>query len=328
MAILDSIGSFGEAGLIKLITRWLRGQKRFHKLIKGGGDDCATTLVRSQRILFTNDALVERVHFKREWMPAWEIGWKALIANVSDIAAAGGTPVAALISLELPASLPVRWLKELYAGLLAGSRRYQVALAGGNISAGPHVAVHISLAGEAPAKRIGRGGARPGNLVVVTGALGGSLAGLRCLQRGLRGGAVRRAIKHHFRPLPNLAAGRALARLASAQIDISDGLAHDAEHIASASGVQLVLVPGAVPVHRAAAALASRLGTTPVALALGSGEEYELLATIPRTRFPSAVRALARLGVRLTPIGEVRRGKGLVLLGGASGSARGFDHFR
>ena len=260
-------------------------------------------------------------------MPAAQVGFKALAANVSDIAAAGGKPVAAVVSLELPAGLPVKWFEQLYAGLIAGAQYYRLALAGGNISAGPHVAIHTAMVGEAPGRRIGRDGARPGDIVAVTGLLGGSLAGLLALKRGLRGKAARAAVSRHFCPLPNPAAGRILARFASAQIDISDGLLHEAGLIAAASRVALALVPGAIPVHPDARALAPQLNLGPAALALGSGEEYELLATVPRRRFELAARAVSRLGVVLTAVGEVRRGRGVELAGGPVGPVKGFDHF-
>ncbi len=323
-----SIGQFGEAGLIELITAWLKRQKRCSALLRGIGDDCASVALGSGAVLLTNDAFVENVHFKRSWMPAWKAGWKSLAANVSDIAAAGGAPVAALISLELPGALPVRWVEDFYGGLLACGRRYGVALAGGNVCASSHVAIHISLIGKAPKRMPGRNGARPGDLLVVTGRLGGARAGLLCLRRGLRGLAARAAVERHLMPRPDLRAGQVLARHASAQVDISDGLVNEARLLANASRVQVVLVPGAVPVHTSARALATELGMSPLALALTSGEEYELLATVPRARWRAKGQMLMRLDAGVTVIGEVRRGRGVSVLGGGGSSVSGYDHFR
>jgi len=316
-----------EAGLIRLISGWLAGQDRDRRLIRGIGDDCATVRLRGGRLLLTSDAFIEGVHFRRDWMKGWPAGWKALAANVSDVCAAGGAPGAALVSLELPPAFPVGWLKDFYAGLLACARKYRIVIAGGNIARGTKVAVHIALAGEAPEHLIGRAGARPGDLLAVTGSLGGSLAGLLCLKKGLRGTVARDAINRHFLPLPDPGVGRALAGFATAMVDVSDGLVHEASLLAAASGVRIAIVPGAVPVHPAAWLLAPVFRKDPAELALSSGEEYELLATIPQRRFHKAARALSLRGFALTPIGEVRRGKGVELVGGGHITARGFDHF-
>jgi len=184
------------------------------------------------------------------------------------------------------------------------------------------------MVGDAPRRFIGRSGARPGDLVVVTGSLGGSLAGLLALQRGLHGPDARRAIGAHVQPEPSLEAGRILAQYASAVCDVSDGLVRDAGHIADESGVQLVLVPGAVPVHAAALAVAERVGRTPIELALGSGEEYRLLGTVPRRRYGAMLRAFRRARLSVAAIGEVRRGRRVSVPGHSGGSLRGFDHFR
>lgn len=320
-----TVARVGEFGLIRMIARWLAGQPRVAGLIRGIGDDCATLVVPSGRTLLKTDAFVEGVHFRRDWSSPRGIGWKALCANVSDIAAASGRPLAGLISLELPAATPVAWVRSLYGGMLACARRYGFAIAGGNISAGAHLAIHVSMTGEAPRRLIGRFGAKPGDLVAVTGALGGSKAGLLCLQRGIRGPAATMAVHRHYRPEPNVAAGRALARYASAMCDISDGLMADAGHIAEESCVNITIVPGAAPVHPAAAAVASRLRAKPTDLALSSGEECELVATIPRRHWARAQAAARRAGAVLAAVGEVRRGRGITVVGGRLSA--GFDHF-
>ena len=294
--------------------------------VGGPGDDCATVRTTG-RTLLTTDAFIEDVHFRTRWTPAWMAGWKALAVNVSDIAAAGGVPRAALVSLELPRALPVAWLRDFYAGLLACGRRFGVAVAGGNLARGTRVACHVALTGEAPVRRVGRDGIRPGDLLAVSGSFGASAAGLECLRRGWHGGAVADAIWRHRVPVPRSAAGRALAPFVSAMIDVSDGLVHEAGLLAAGSGVALVLVPGAVPVHPAARSLAPRLGWDPVRLALESGEEYELLAAIPRARWAAASRAAARALLPLTAVGEAGPGRPGVRLAGWHGQVGGFDHF-
>ncbi len=322
-----SVGAVGEFGLIRLIAGWMRTQPRIPGLVKGMGDDCATLLVRGGRAQLKTDAAVEGIHFRREWAAPGDIGWKALCANVSDIAAAGGRPLAALISLELPPATPVAWVKGLYTGFVACARRYRFAIAGGNISSGPHIAIHVSMTGEAPRRLIGRSDARPGDLVAVTGALGGSEAGLAALQRGWRDPAARAEIATHLRPQPNVRAGQVLARHASAMCDISDGLVADAGHVARESKVRLALVPGAIPVPLGAAALATRLGTTSANLAMASGEEYVLLATVPRRCWKLAKAAAEKAGAELVAVGEVRRGRGVAILGPGR-PPHGYDHFR
>lgn len=323
---MTTVARIGEFGLIGRIRGWTAGQRPSPYLVRGIGDDCAV-LRTGPRTLLTTDALVEDIHFRRAWSLPRGIGWKALAANVSDIAAGGGTPRAAVVSLELPPSLPIDWVRRFYSGLLSCARRYHIAIAGGNLTSSVHIAIHISLLGDAPMRGIGRDGARPGDLVVVTGALGGSLAGLLCLERGLRDADARRAITAHYRALPSPEVGRMLAAHATAMCDISDGLVQDAGHLADESGVQLVLIPGAGPVHAAAQAVAGRVGRTPVDLALGSGEEYRLLATVPRRRYGALMRAMARARLTMAAIGEVRRGRGVLVSGWPGTRAGGFDHF-
>ncbi len=319
-----NVSSLTEAGLIDRILRRLGRQAGPRS--SGIGDDCALVRTRG-RLLLTDDAFVEGVHFERRWISPKQAGWKALAANVSDIAAAGGTPLAALVSLELPPSLPLAWLDGFYAGLTVCARRFELAIAGGNISRGARFAAHIALTGDAPRRYVGRAGARPGDLVAVTGSLGASRAGLMCLKRSWRFPKAKVAIMRHLRPDPSPSAGRALARSATAMIDISDGLIREAGHIARASGVNLAVVPGAVPVHAAALELAPKLKLDPAALALSSGEEYELLVCLPRRRIAPATRALARLRRSLTVIGEVRKGRGVTLVGAAPSRLSAFDHF-
>ena len=313
-----TVADTGEFPLIGILGRMVRGQKKNPALIRGIGDDCA--LIRSTpRQLVTVDAFVEGVHFNRKWTSARDAGWKALVANLSDIAAAGGRPSVALISLELAPSMKTAWVKGFYSGLLACARIYGVAVAGGNISRSTHFASHITLIGEAPKKPITRSGARPGDVLAVTGSLGGSLAGLMALRKGIRGALVKR----HIHLEPRLKEGRELARVAHALIDISDGLVHEAGLIAEASGVRVVLDTALFPIHPSAQALAkTRLKICAEELAGTSGEEYELLAALPRHRTAWAMKR----GMKI--VGLVAKGKGVLVCGIPSGARpAGFDHF-
>ena len=312
------VGDTGEFRLIGILGRMVGAQRKNAALVKGMGDDCATIRPGSSRQLVTVDAFVEGVHFNRKWTSARDAGWKALAANLSDIAAAGGRPQVAVISLELPPAMEVSWVRGFYSGLLACARKYGVAVAGGNISRSTHFASHITLIGEAPKIFISRSGARPGDVLAVTGALGGSLAGLLALNKGIRGALVKR----HIHPEPRLQEGRELARVAHALIDISDGLVHEAGLMAEASGVRMVLDAGMFPVHPSAKALAPRLKISVEELAASSGEEYELLASLPRGKASWAMKR----GMKI--VGLVAKGRGVLIAGLPSRQVNGFDHFR
>lgn len=322
-----TIGSTGEAGVIKLISRWLANQAAGKRLRAGIGDDCAILKRSPGPLLFTTDSFVEGVHFRRVWTTPFKAGWKALAVNISDIAAGGGTPLAALISLELPFQLELGWLKGFYTGLLKAGHNYGVALAGGNISRGRGFSAHIALIGEAPRRLIGRGGAKPGQVLAVTGNLGGSLAGLLSLKRGFRSRIARRMIRRHLLPRPSLMAGRLLAGCSGALIDISDGLLREARHIADASQVRISIDPGKLPISRDLPRLACSLGKDPVSLALNGGEEYELLACIPPRIYSRIALRLRKRSVKLTAIGQVRQGRGVRVSGSPVTGSCGFDHF-
>ncbi len=318
-------GTAGESKLIAMIRGWVRAQGKPKALLRGIGDDGAT-IRTGPRTFVTTDAFVEGVHFRHGWGRPWQFGWKALAANVSDVAAGGAVPTAAVVSLALPPDLSVRWLEEFYAGLVACGKTYGVGIAGGNLARASEFSSHITVIGRSPSRLIGRFGAKPGDLVAVTGALGGSAAGLSALRRGWSDLPAKEAIFRHLVPRPRVAAGIALGRIASAMLDVSDGLARDAGHLAAASGVCVTIVPGGIPIHPAVEALAPRLRVRAADLALGSGEEYELLAAIPRRRWAEAMRAVRGSGITLTAIGECRKGRGVDLPGGLRSS--GWDHFR
>ncbi len=321
-------GAIGEAGIIRLISRWLKSRENDGRLIDGIGNDCAVLKPVPGRLLLTTDSFVENVHFRPAWTTPAQAGWKAMAANVSDVAAAGGVPLAAVISLELPPRLKIAWLKGFYSGLLKAARKYKFALAGGNISRGLRFSAHIALTGAAPRGRIGRDGARPGQILAVTGRLGGAQAGLLCLKRGIRGPAAHRSIRRHLLPQPSLTAGRLLARSASALIDISDGLLREARLIAEASRIRILIRAEKLPIFADACRLAASLGKDPVSLALTSGEEYELLACLPRRAFRKVARTLARHAIKLTAIGTTERGRGVETPDRPGSDAAGFDHFR
>ena len=279
-------------------------------LVQGIGDDCAVLRPpRGHDLLVTTDFSLEDVHFRRDWHPPESAGHRCLARGLSDIAAMGGEPLAAFLSLALPRSLPQRWADGFLRGLLRLARSFKVVLAGGDIAQSPAgVLADIMVVGSVPRGRaLLRSGAKPGDVLYVTGALGASAAAIHRLRAGRK---LRPAQNRpHFFPVPRIAAGQALRqrRLASAAIDLSDGLSTDLSHICEESGVGAVVYAESVPVAKGAT----------LDLALHGGEDYELLFTAPpRTRVPTQIA-----GVRITRIGEIIRGNRVFIAIGKAGDS-------
>jgi thiamine-monophosphate kinase len=304
----------------KLIQR-IRAQakSRLPHLPVGIGDDCAVLRPpRGHELLITTDFTLEDVHFRRAWHPPESVGHRCLARGLSDIAAMAGEPLAVFLSLALPKDLPQRWADAFLRGLLQLAGHSKVVLAGGDIAQSPAgVLADIMVVGSVPRGRaVLRSGAQPGDALYVSGALGGSAAAIQ----QLRAGAKLRPARHraHFFPEPRIAVGWTLRRMASAAIDLSDGLSTDLSHVCEESGVGAVLYAESVPVTKGAT----------LEWALHGGEDYELLFTAPaRTRVPQAIA-----GIRITRIGEIIRGS-RVFLSNRRGQRRllapqGWEHFR
>jgi len=311
----------------------------------GIGDDCAVLEAGAagRVLLLTTDLLTEGVHFEQHTCPAHLLGRKALAANLSDIAAMGGEPTFFTVSLAAPPDTPVDWVDALYRGLLERAAASGAALVGGDTSAsrGP-ITVSLALLGECPAEEcLYRRGARPGDGVFVTGWPGESAAGLALLEAAAAGGRpaagpadadLAHLRSRHLDPDPRLDAGRRLAagKLATALIDVSDGLAADLGRLAEASGVGACLEGGRVPLSGALRRGAEALGRDPLRLALTGGEDYELLFTAPGD---AEEASLARsLGLPVRRIGRVTEpGTPLRILDPAGRPLRlehpGYDHF-
>jgi thiamine-monophosphate kinase len=284
---------------------------RSGRLVRWTGDDAAVTRTRPFAVT-SIDTLVDGVHFERGTHSARDIGWKALATALSDLAAMGAGAGEAYVSVVLPEGF-VDAL-ELVDGMEELAAECGATIAGGDVVSGPVLVVTVAVVGWAERENdlVGRDSARPGDLVGVTGALGGSEAGRRVLAAG--GTEPAELVERHLRPQPRLQSGVALARAgASAMIDLSDGLATDARHVAERSGVALSVRLADVP--RAA-------GVSPEDAVTG-GDDYELLVTVPPER-----RAEAEQAAPLTWIGEVTAGSGLVLLGrdGPVAGLRGYEH--
>jgi thiamine-monophosphate kinase len=267
-----------------------------------------------EELVLTTDALVEDVHFRRRPERMRALGEKALAVNLSDVGAMGARPLGALLTLGLPESADVASIDAFLGGFLGLARASGCPLVGGDTVRAPQWLVNVTVVGAvARGRALLRSGARPGDRIFVTGELGGAAAGLALLEcGGARTPSERRMAKRQLAPRPPFRAGEKLARarLASAAIDLSDGLVRDLGHVARASGVALHVEVERVPLERGLAAAATRLGADALALALAGGEDYELAFTA-RPRAPSAQEFTRRLGCRVTEIGVARPGRGL-----------------
>ena len=294
----------------------------------GIGDDCAVLHVPARHdTLVTTDFSLEGVHFRREWHTAESIGHRALARSLSDIAAMGGEPLAAFLSLALPVKLPQRWVDGFLDGFLELASEFGVLLAGGDTAQSPEkILADVAVVGSVPrGKAILRSGARPGDRIYVTGQLGGAAARLGLLYRK---GIGRRVHSTTLDPLPypRINIGRVLRQrgIATAMIDISDGLSTDLNHICEESGVGAEISAEAVP--RAALDRAGR--RVDLAFALHGGDAYELLFTAAKTtRVPRVIER-----TRISAIGEITRGKKITLIGTdrrrSELKPRGWEHFQ
>ncbi len=331
--MLMNVGDIGEFGLIERLRRAL--PPAGERLAAGIGDDAAVWRAADGFAIATTDTMVAGVHF----LPAaanWrDVGWKALAANVSNVAAMGGTPAFALVTLCLPPDAEVRAIDALYAGIAECAQAYGVTVAGGDIVSSPVFTITIALYGTAAASADGtpsllrRDAARPGDAIAVTGPLGGSAGGLRALREHAPASpAVDALIARHMRPRPRVDAGHAaIAAGVRCAIDISDGLVQDAGHVCESSGVDAELWLPRIPLEPALVAVYP--DAAPLLAATG-GEDYELVLVGAQAALHAAGAAL---GAPLALVGRTVEGAGRVRLLDADGreidvAAAGWDHFK
>lgn len=307
------------------------------EVLLGSGDDAAVVAARGA-VVTSVDAAVEGVHFERATFSPRAIGHKALAAGLSDLAAMGAVPGEAYVQLLLPDDVSPEACLELADGLAAVAAAHGVAIAGGDVTRSPVLALAITVNGRLadPDRAVRRSGAAPGEALVVTGELGGAAAGLLVLREPELARALDAEVADALRarqltPRPRLEAGGGLARAgATAMIDLSDGLGADAGHVAAASGVAAQIELQRLPLQAGVEAVAEAAGIDRFELAAARGEDYELLAALPRARVESARREAAGAGVRLTEIGSIEDGAGVRLTGpdGALRRATGHDQLR
>jgi thiamine-monophosphate kinase len=323
--------SIGEFGLIERIKRGRRGGGR--EVLLGIGDDAAAFRLSPGQVgVATTDTLVEGRHFDLRYFGYGDLGWKAMAANLSDIAAMAGRPLLALAALTLTRRQTVRDVDRLYGGMRDLAGRYGVTVAGGDTVLGRELSVTLTVIGQCRRGRMGlRSGARPGDAVLVTGALGASRAGLEHLKSKVNPSTVlgtrpwnSNLIKKHLRPEPRIREGMALARRfrLGGMIDVSDGLASELWHLSRESRVGIVIDQGALPVAPEAVAVAGRLGGDPADYCLNGGEDYELLFTLAPGDAVRAKAMISAMGTRCSVIGQAGKGRG-VRMAGRDGKLRG-----
>lgn len=290
-----------EFALIERIRR--RIDRRDAALEVGPGDDAAAVrLGGGRRMLLTTDALVAGVHFDPAAEPARDVGWRAVAANVSDVAAMGGRPRWLLLSLALPEDTAAEWVEDLVEGVAAAADAAGAVVAGGNLTRARDLALHVALLGETDSAPLRRCGARPGDRLFLSGPVGAAAAGRQGAAAGVRGAhEVDRLRRRYLHPPLRLDAAAVLARVASAAIDVSDGLLQDLGHLADASAIGVRLRLDALPL---AFGHPRDDRTLALELALGGGEDYELLAAVPPAAVALADRLCAEAGVGLYEIGE------------------------
>lgn len=311
-----SVAELGEFGLIARITA---GRALPPGTLLGPGDDAAVVAAADARVVVTTDVLVEGVHFRLDWSTPYQVGRKAVAANLADVAAMGAVPTALVVGLAVPGQTPVSTVDALAAGMWEEAGRVGAGIVGGDMVSSAQIVMSVTalgdLRGRAP---VTRGGARAGDVLAVCGRLGWAAAGLASLHRGVR--SPPDIVGAHQVPQPPYAAGpQAAVAGATAMIDTSDGLLADAGHLATASGVAIEIDSAALPVAAELAEVAAALGADARHWVLTGGEDHGLLAC-----FPAAVA----LPPGWTRLGQACAGKGVTVDGRPYHGLAGWTHFQ
>lgn len=325
--MMRQVRDIGEFAMIERIARMLPVSPG---VIRGIGDDCAVVRVGDRLVLASCDMFIENVHFRRDTASPEDIGWKAAAASVSDIAAMGGAPLFALISLACPADTPVNFVESLYRGMSILMSRFGAVIVGGDTTrCDCTLALDVTILGEAVSGRyLNRRGARPGDLLVCTGPLGLSAAGLDALANHRTATELTHA---HRLPRPRVPEGQWLCGQASvhAMIDISDGLLQDAGHLARAGRLGLNILPERLSVAPPLAAYCERYELRPADFILHGGEDYELAFAIAPQSCERALEAFRNeFRTEVAVVGEFSADYTGVRVGGEPAQPGGYDHFR
>jgi thiamine-monophosphate kinase len=330
------VHELGEFGLISKLADLIdkKSDKKtlaWNNLIIGIGDDTAAWKSRSGTELITTDILVEGTHFRLSYTGWYDLGWKSIAINISDIYAMGGKPQYALVSLAMPGLREVSNVLEMYEGMIDISNAYGIAIAGGNISASENVVINVTLTGVAENDLMTRSSAKAGDLIAVFGYPGLSAAGLKTLkdQKNFDPQTAKLFKNAHLHPEPEMDAGAKLAACGvKTAIDISDGLLSDLAHICEASGISAVIHTQDLPAHPQ---LKQHFEHDYIDMILTGGEDYELLFTAPRQVLDTVMETMKPPP---TIIGEITADKaGEVTVIDAEDKAitvdnRGWDHYK
>ena len=325
---IDQIGEFGLIDLIK--GRTLSKDKSV--LVNIGDDAAVIKPSKGKLLIFTTDTLMEKIHFDLRYFTFEQVGWKAMVANLSDIAAMGGLPKFALVTIGLPKSVSVENVISIYDGMTAIAKRYKCKVVGGDTFFSPKgILVSIALLGEVEKSfLVKRSGAKKDDVICVTGDLGEGQAGLELLRKSPRKKSS--FVRKHLNPLPRIDEARTLVKnlKINSMIDISDGLSSELFHLTQESNLGAKIYEERIPISSKCKKAGDLLKKSPLLWALSSGEEYELLFTINKRELHKLEKVKKRIKVSL--IGEMVKRKEGVVLQEKSGKKRelkktGFEHF-
>jgi thiamine-monophosphate kinase len=325
------IEKIGEFGLIDLIKRKTFSKDK--KVLVNIGDDAAVIKPSKDKLLiFTTDTLMEKVHFDLRYFTFKQIGWKAMVANLSDIAAMGGLPKFALVTIGLPKSISVEDVISIYDGMTAIGKRYECKIIGGDTFFSPKgIFISIVLLGEVEKKfLVRRSGTKKGDLICITGDLGEAQAGLEFLKKNPRKKSP--LIRKHLNPSPRINEARTLVKnlKINSMIDISDGLSSELFHLSEENDLGAIIYETKIPISLNCIKAGNLLKKSHLLWALSSGEEYELLFTISGKELPNLEKVKRK--IKVSVIGEMVDKKETVMLQEKSGKKRklrktGFKHF-
>jgi thiamine-monophosphate kinase len=333
----ETIASLGEFGLIHLLRSHLKAQNP--EIIEGIGNDAA--VIRPNAgwdLVFTTDMLVEGRHFELKTSDPFSLGAKTIAVNLSDCAAMGAKPLAAVVSLGLPKNISASWVADLYEGMQGWADSFGLDLVGGDTVGCRDITLNVALLGEVEkGKAFTRSGAKAGDVLMVTGCLGDSAAGLHSLRHpGKKGREVRAILERkHLTPLPRCIVGRFLVETGwvTSCIDVSDGLSSEVNHLAEESGLGAEVHTSALPISDALDFYCGEWDLDPETFALNGGEDYELLFTVPAKKAGEVLNRLsAETGASVKPIGcMVPKPKGVHLIDSKGKRSlfrpKGYDHF-
>jgi len=311
---MDKLSDIGEFGLIEKIAKKFEGHDEVYK---GIGDDCAVLENEEDYTLMTTDMLVEGDHFNLDWQTPWQIGWKSIIVNISDIAAMGGLPNWGLVSIAFPEDIEVDFAESIFDGMAEASEKHGLKIIGGDTTHGDLLTINVAVIGKVERENLCmRGDAEIGDLICVSGDLGKSWAGLELFRAGMKG-----YTDYYLQPRCRLETARQIAADVNAMIDVSDGLSSEVRHICEESDVGAEVEKEKVPISEKTRKAGKKLDMDPMRWALYGGEDFELVFTIPSERFTRIDKENAIV------VGKIVEEGMYIIDGERKELGGGYDHF-